>query len=170
MRTARTPTGGGAAWTGGRVLWLLLGFFAVVLAVNGALVVFALSSWSGLATENAYLKGLKYNETIQAARAQAERGWTSEVLLSPGAEGRGTLVLRLADADGRLLSGLDVSARLTRPATTRFDHAAVLAPVPDGSYAGEVPLPLAGQWIVEISAVDRRGTRYAMTYRVVVRP
>lgn len=170
MRKAQITTVGRSAWTGRHVLWLVLGFFAVVLAVNGALVVFALSSWSGLATENAYLKGLKYNDTIAAAREQEALGWTSRVLLKAGAEGHGTIVLRLTDADGRTLSGLDVSVRMMRPASSRFDRVPVLAPTPDGTYAGEVPLPLAGQWIVEVSAADRRGARYTMVHREVVRP
>lgn len=166
----RATAAAGAAWTGRHVLLLILGFFGVVLAVNGTLVVFALSSWSGLSTENAYLKGLKYNDTIAAAREQNALGWTSQVLLTSNAEGKATIVLRFADATGRALSGLDVSARMMRPASSRFDQVPVLVPAHDGSYAGEVTPPLTGQWVVEVSAADRQGTRYTMAHRLVVRP
>ncbi|MDP6343656.1 MAG: FixH family protein, partial [Alphaproteobacteria bacterium] len=53
--------------TGRDVLWLLLGFFALIIVVNGIFVVLALNSFSGVSTENAYRQGLAYNQTLQAA-------------------------------------------------------------------------------------------------------
>lgn len=160
----------GPAWTGRRVLALMIGFFAVVAAANGALVAFALSSWSGLSTENAYLKGLKHDATIAAARRQAALGWSSRVELSAGPEGGGVLVVHLAGSDGQGLSGLQVAARMMRPASAGFDRVLDLAPAGEGAYAGVAPPPLAGQWDVEVAAVGRGGARYAMLHRVVVRP
>ena len=170
MMSADTFLKSPRAWTGRRVLWMALGFFGVVFAVNGALVAFAVSTWSGLATENAYLKGLRYNETIAAAKKQETVGWTSEVHLNPGNVGTGTLVIRFVDRQGRALSGLDVTARLSRPTSARFDHTPKVVDGGDGTYIGAVPALSTGQWVVDVSALDNRGAEYTMTHRVVVQP
>ncbi|MEX0814747.1 MAG: FixH family protein, partial [Dongiaceae bacterium] len=46
-----------------------------MLAVNAALVYLALDSFSGLETEGAYRRGVAYDATLAAARAQGEMGW-----------------------------------------------------------------------------------------------
>ena len=55
------------AVTGRKALWVLLGFFGVILAVNATFVYLAVSSFSGLETDNAYVKGLNYNTTLSRA-------------------------------------------------------------------------------------------------------
>ena len=59
--------------------WIFVGVFMVVLAVNGVMVHFAVSSWTGIETENHFIKGLGYNNDLAGARAQAERGWQIDV-------------------------------------------------------------------------------------------
>ena len=59
------------------------------IAVNGVFTYFALESFGGLETEQAYLKGLDYNRTLEAAAAQRERGWQVELEQEPGSAGAG---------------------------------------------------------------------------------
>ena len=61
--------------TGKHVLFILFGFFGVMLAVNGVFVHFATATFSGVSTEDAYRKGLHYNETIAAFQVQQATGW-----------------------------------------------------------------------------------------------
>ena len=44
--------------------WIFVGVFMVVLAVNGIMVHFAVSSWTGIETENHFIKGLGYNNDL----------------------------------------------------------------------------------------------------------
>ena len=47
--------------TGRHVLYMILGFFGVVLLANVVFVYLAMDTFTGLATEGAYVKGLSYN-------------------------------------------------------------------------------------------------------------
>ena len=55
-------------------------------AVNGAMIWIALSSWTGLATNQPYDKGLTYNRNLEAAARQAALGWQPR--LAGAADGR----------------------------------------------------------------------------------
>ena len=50
--------------------YAFLGFFAVVLLANGAMIWLAFATWTGLETEGAYQKGLAYNRTLAETEAQ----------------------------------------------------------------------------------------------------
>ena len=56
----------------------LIAGFAVVIAVNAALIWFALGSFSGLSEAHAYQAGLAYNETLAAAKAQERLGFVPQ--------------------------------------------------------------------------------------------
>ncbi len=47
--------------------WIFVGLFLVVAAVNGVMIHFAFSSWTGLQTEEHFLKGIKYNQDLAGA-------------------------------------------------------------------------------------------------------
>lgn len=136
--------------------WIFVAGMLVVIAVNGVLVAYAVDSFPGLDTENAYRKGLNYNRTIAAAQEQAERGWQMQFDVTPGAvdgEAReASLRVRLQDRGGVPLSRLEVGAILTRPAQGGFDQTVALAPLGEGTYAATVRLPMPGGWQVRIVA------------------
>ena len=52
--------------------WAIVACFAVVFAVNGGFVYFALSSWPGLTVDHAYSDGLAYNTVIDEAAKEAK--------------------------------------------------------------------------------------------------
>jgi len=49
--------------------WYFVIFFLVLFIVDGIFVYLATSTHTGVVTENAYEKGLRYNEVIERARA-----------------------------------------------------------------------------------------------------
>jgi len=144
---------------GRHVLWGFIGFFGVIAAVNAVFVYLALSSYSGLHTDGAYHKGLQYNERLQAAEAQKERGWTLE--LSSRQSGQAALTLSAAfnDRYGTPLAGLELQAELRRPAREDLDQNVVLKHSSGGVYLTEVTLPLKGQW--DMILVARQGGEVA---------
>jgi nitrogen fixation protein FixH len=134
--------------------WLFVAGFAVVIAVNGALVYFAESSFSGLETEHPYERGLQYNQTLEAAAAQAKLGWRADIALADAGDGKRSLEVSFADGKDRPLDGLQVQAYLVRPSNAGMDVTIALSPRGNGRYAGEVTLPAPGQWDVRVVARD----------------
>lgn len=143
--------------TGWHVLAALVLFFAVIFAMNAALIYYALSSFPGLEVASSYKAGQEFENDVEAARAQAARGWSVEetaVLTGEGAR----IEARFLDRDGAPVVGLLVTARLLHNATTRFDGSVVLEPEGMGRYAGVAVGTLPGKWTLVLSA-EKDGER-----------
>lgn len=156
---------GAKTLTGRRVLAYLLGFFGLIFAVNGVFVYFALSTFNGVHTENAYIKGLNYNAMIEAAEDQAALGWRMETVLTPNERG-GVLTVTMRTADGEPVDGLGIDGVFLRPAQDGLDRAVVLQQVGAGRYDAQVELPLRGQWDLRLVAKARDGVTYRSAERV----
>ena len=148
--------------------WAFVGFFVVVFGANGIMVYFAFDSWTGLATEDAYVKGLAYNEQIADAQAQQALGWQGELGFAPNGPQQGLLELKLRDRHGTPIGGAAVTAIFVRPTHTGHDLELALEDAGNGRYSAEVALPLAGQWDVRLRAEHERGG-YRLVRRIVVR-
>ena len=133
-----------SAW----IPWVFVGAFAVVIAANGALIAFSLASFSGVSTEDAYRRGLAFNQVIAEKRAADALGWRLDGRLDAG----GWLEATLSDGDGAGLAGAEVVARLLRPTQAGHDIDVALAPLGGGRYGAIVALPLAGQWELRLRA------------------
>ncbi len=155
--------------SGARVLWGFVAAFGVVLAANGAMVYFALDSWTGLETQQYYEKGLAYNRVLEAVAAQKALGWRVRLDLEPLAGRRVRVALRLADRDGVPLTGAEATVRFVRPTSEGHDFDVPLEPRGGGRYRAEVEVPLYGVWDVRASIRHRHG-RYQTTRRLVLRP
>jgi nitrogen fixation protein FixH len=163
-RAARRPRG----WW---YPWLFVAGLGLVVAVNGAMIGFAVGSFSGLETARPYERGLDYNRTLAAARAQDAMGWNVVFDAVP----RGAAALprpvaveaRFADRDGRSIDGLTVQAILVRPAVQGHDVTLTLAGQGAGYYAATTDLPLRGQWELRIAA-SREGATWQSSRRILV--
>jgi len=145
------------------VLAGLFAFFGLMLAANGVFVYFAITTFSGLSTSNAYRKGLIYNETIAAFRAQQAEGWRAQVAFN------GSLVrLEILDAEGLAVNGLEVLANLGRPASDAADRTLAFRGAGQGLYLAEAGVLEAGQW--QLAAEARpHGAADAAPYRIGAR-
>ncbi|MBT7955416.1 MAG: FixH family protein [Rhodospirillaceae bacterium] len=147
--------------TGRSVLWWVISFFVVIFIANFAFVYFALSSWPGLSTENAYEKGVRYNETIAKAEAQSRLGWQSSVALSDNGE----LVITLTDKEDQMLSGRVVKVDLVRPIQEGVDQQVTLAEARAGIYRAPVKFTHLGRWWIDVSV----GEQYSMRHELQVK-
>lgn len=127
--------------------WTFVGGFAVIIIANSVLVIFSITSWTGLETEDAYNKGLSYNKVLEAAQAQNARGWSTDVDYAAG-----HLVIRVVDRDGQGIGGLAMQATLIRPTHEGFDQSILLQASEPGRYVAALALPLAGNWDVRVQA------------------
>jgi nitrogen fixation protein FixH len=147
--------------------WIFVGGFAIVVVVNGIMIWFATTTFTGLETERAYEKGLAYNRAIDDARAQDELGWRVETTIEP-AEGRAVrLGARFADRDGRPIDGLAVEGRLIRPTQSGHDRRLPMTGLGDGSYEARLTPELPGLW--EFQVVAKRGdVRHQTSRRIQI--
>lgn len=142
MTTRKSPAG---TLTGRHVLFGLLAFFGLILAVNGTFVVLALGSFAGVETDQAYLKGLAYNRVLESAEEQRARGWTVASELVQAEAGTG-LRARYLDRDGHPLTGLTVALALRHPTQAALDSRLVMNELGDGWYDASLEGLALGQW------------------------
>jgi nitrogen fixation protein FixH len=134
--------------TGRHVLAICLGFFGVMLAANMAFVFFALSTFNGGEGGKAYQVGLDYNQTIAAARAQEQRGWSHRIEAATA----GRITVLLTGRDGAPVTGLAVSGDIGRPAADRFTRPLTFQETRPGAYAAETGALNDGNWVVNLAA------------------
>ncbi len=148
--------------------YTFLGFFAVVFLANGIMLYFALDSWTGLTTENAFRDGLDYNERLAERDRQRDLGWLVTFQAVPDRSGHVVFDLQVADERGVPVTAADVAVALTRPTHEGYDFTAELSHRGGGRYTGEADLPLPGQWQLDLVIDEPRGP-YRHGERLVVR-
>jgi nitrogen fixation protein FixH len=149
---------------GRHVLAGMVLFFAVIFAVDGAFMYFAIRTFPGQTVDNPYEAGLAYNRTLEVRRAQAALGWRAEV--EPGEAG--VIDVAFRDREGRPVTGLDLSAKLERPATEAGRIEPAFHEVGPGLYrtsTGAAP----GGWDLTVSAADKAGRSFGFEHRLVWR-
>jgi len=157
--------------------WLFVAAFLVVIAVNGVMVTLAVESFAGLETEHPYERGLAYNETLAAKRAQDALGWTVAFDAVPADMTEGMVRVvevtgAFQDRAGAPLTGLDVRAVLRRPAAAGHDQEIALAPRGPGRYSATAELPFPGQWelLIVANGVHRGSVQSWQSTRRILLP
>lgn len=135
--------------TGRMVLLYLIGFFAVVFAVNIVMARVAVSSFSGVETESSYKAGLAFKNDVAAAQAQDARHWKVDAQLLPGVE-TARITITARDGEARELVGLVPEIRLAHPTDRRRDVLLDAVEVAPGRFQIETPLR-HGQWDLVIT-------------------
>lgn len=147
------------------VPWLFVAGFAVVIAVNGLMMWLAIDSFSGLYSDHARDRGLRYNQVVAEQRARDALGWTIEMDWQGE---RHQLTLTARDATGRPLEPAGVAVELIRPAEKRAPLRIIMEPLGGGRFAGTFALPARGNWDADI-VVEADGHRFAATKRLFLR-
>ncbi len=145
--------------------WLFVLGFAIVIAVNGIMIWFAVGSFSGLYTPQPRDRGLHYNDVVAAQQARDTLGWRIAPLWRSESD---RLELTLTDRTGAPLVGARVTVELVRPAEKRPPLAVALVAVEGGRHTGHVDLPARGNWDLDI-VVERDGERFAQTQRMFLK-
>lgn len=131
--------------TGRMVLFGMIAFYAVIMAVNGVFMFFALNTWPGLTDGNAYKNGLAYNRTLADGERQSLLGWKTQARI----DGE-TLSIVLAGKDGSPMNDATITANAARPVGEAHATPLIFAPVGDGVYTTRFAAPLAGRWKVDL--------------------
>lgn len=155
-----------SAW----IPWAFVVFMGVVVAVNGVMVYFALSTFTGTTIDRAYERGRLYNQVLAEAERQAALGWRFELRWTPASEPHtGRLVVAATDRSGAPLEGLAIEGKVLRPLGRPAPIPLALVQSGSGRYVAPVMLDGAGQWEVRLAA--RRGADGPVEFRerIVVR-
>ncbi len=133
----------GRKLTGGMVLFMLLGFFATIIAVNMVLLGFAIKTFSGREAKNAYIAGMSHDRALAAVRAQNARGWVIDAQLKRVEAGRSSIRIERGDAGTQ--DDLEAFARFEHPADSRQDRSFALARESTRAWSAIAEVP-AGGW------------------------
>lgn len=152
--------------TGRHVVAMLLGFFAIILAVNIVFVYLALDTFRGVTTEDAYVKGLNYNETLERSRSQAASGWQVDLTATPGPAGAVTIDVAVNDMAAAPIALLAIEGSLRHPADEHLDVPLSFAAVEAGLYRAEIGAPTRGQWDAVIVLTGEDGATYRLEKRL----
>ena len=155
--------------TGKHILFMLVGFFAVVFAVNGVFLTAAIKSYPGETERKSYLQGLNYNDTLEQRRLQSELGWSAQIGLTQDAVGAPLLMSRIADKEGQPLSFLSVVATVRSHAD---DHQIIELPLElrnSGEYAADATSLTQGRWTVLMTATAPDDTTFEAEKTLVVK-
>lgn len=143
---------------GWHVLASMLGFFAIIIAVNGAFIAAAIGSFPGEDVRRSYLQGLRYNDTLAERRAQAALGWRATAAF--GAEpGSASVEVNLRDGAGVPIEGARIEGALERPTAATFDHQLHFTPAGAGRYVARIDALEAGRWRLRARAERSDGAR-----------
>jgi nitrogen fixation protein FixH len=154
--------------TGRTVLFYLVGFFAVVTAVNAAMMTAAVTTFSGVETANSYQAGVTFAREEAAADAQQARHWRVNAALRPQADGTTKVELSTRDSADRPLTALQANVLLIHPTDRRLDHPVAMHADGSGRFHGSTA-PAAGQWDLVIE-LARDGERlFRSKERVILR-
>lgn len=141
--------------------WYFVAFFVGLAVVNVIFIYIATSTHSGVVTENAYSEGLNYNETIAAAEAQKNLGWSSDIFV----EGQ-DIKLQISDGDTGL-RGASVVAWFTNPTRSDADFSVILQQTDIGLYEAKIPEGVLGQWDIRMQ-IEWQQIQYQTNKRIVI--
>ncbi len=130
--------------TGRHVLFIMLAFFGVIIAVNLTNAFLASRSWTGTVAENTHVASRQFNAKTAEARAQAALGWTARLSIADG-----KISYQLIDAAGKPVPAKAATVNLRRPTHVSEDQSLTLTLQPDGALSAPANLR-DGLWTVEI--------------------
>jgi nitrogen fixation protein FixH len=138
--------------TGRHVLYAMLAFFGVIVAVQAAFIAISISTHTGVVSKQPYRKGLGYSDRIAAQKKQDKLGWNETLVFDQEAD---QLSLAVVDKDGLPVRGLRVSAVVGRPSTMRYNQAVTFEAADQvGLYQAQFPHAMNGAYIVDLEVAE----------------
>lgn len=135
---------------GVHVLWMMIGFFALIIGVDAVFITLAVRSHPGEQVRNSYVLGLEYNKELARQSEQRELGWSVQAGL---ADDGTTFLVQLTDASGTPLSGMDVSVKMHEAGVGGDSEKVWLAERRPGEYATAAGIegPARVETVIEVS-------------------
>ncbi|MEO1136165.1 MAG: FixH family protein [Pseudomonadota bacterium] len=153
--------------TGKHVLLMVIAFFGVIIIANFFFISAAVNSFPGVTDDQAYQRGLEYNQQIAAREEQAALGWRAAVNEVTRKGENGIIVMRITNAAGQALSDLSIEGSLERPTNRKGDQPVVFNYAGGGLYKAEIVAFAPGAWVLTAQARNSRGDAFDIEARVI---
>lgn len=129
-------------FTGRHMAAIMVGFFAVLIAVNLVMAMQASRTFGGLVVENTYVASQQYNRWLDEASREKALGWQADARRL--ADGRLAVRLEGVPVEQARLSGL-----AWHPLGHDLDRTLTFAPDANGVMVSHEVLP-AGRWLLRL--------------------
>ena len=149
-------------FTGKHMLFSMIAFFSVIIAVNLVMATFANTSWTGLMVKNVYVESQKFNQKIEATQAQEN----ADRAISVSTEGT-ILVIAATSKAGDALLVEKAEAMVSRPAHEYEDRLITLFQTTSGELRANEALA-RGVWNVALTLTLANGETDKRLFRVTV--
>lgn len=148
-------------FTGFHMLFVMVAFFGVVIAVNLVMATNAIRSFGGVVVQNSYVASQQFNGWIAQGREQQKLGWQAQAAPAPD----GALAVTLTGPTGPL-DGALVAVSAEHPLGRLPGQTLVLTGVGQGRYLARHTLP-PGRWKLNIQAQrDGHDARFVQDIRL----
>jgi nitrogen fixation protein FixH len=141
-------------------------FFGIMIAVNAAFVVAAISTHPGDDVPDAYQHGRAFNRVLRANHAQAELGWQAVVRIAQSAPGLQTISISILDKSGKPVAGLTVEAMLRHPAVAGLDRPIAFHAVASGRYETVLDESSGVHWDLDVTALSDMHPAFHVRHRL----
>lgn len=155
--TTATPARGLTGW---HVLAMVVGFFAVVIAVDVLFAIQAYKTFPGEVSVTPYEDGIAYNRTLAQLATQEKYGWKAVAGAEPG-----RIIVEFRDAKGGPVSGLTFTTKLEHPATETGRLVPKFKEATPGRYQADMP-DIKGAWDLTLVATNAAGQRFEAERRL----
>ncbi len=139
---------------GWHVLAIIVGFFALVIAIDTSFAIVAVKTFPGEVSSTPYDDGLAYNRSYEQLRAQERLGWRATAAAEPG-----EVVVEMRDRTAQPLGGLAITGELQHPATEAGRRTVTFHETQPGRYVAQTGA-LTGSWDFTAHATGRGGERF----------
>jgi len=140
-----TPAAAPKPFTGWHMAGILIGFFAIVMAVNFTMARLAYSSFGGKVVENSYVASQQFNDQLARADVQDQLGWEQSVWLDRTRHVRVALTQQ-----GQRLPIASASATINHPLGRLPSHDLAMVADGQGGMISTRALP-QGRWRVDLT-------------------
>lgn len=150
-------------FTGTHMAFIMVAFFAVIIAVNLLMANFATRSWTGLVVKNSYVASQGFNDVVAAKRRQDAMGWRGEYAMSGG-----SVSYRISGRSGDPAAVNSIELTFRRPTFEADDHTVALSLRSPGEFGAEHRLA-DGTWVINVSADAGTDVPWHDSFRVIVK-
>ncbi len=155
-----TPPDGGKPLTGGKVLAMFVGAFALILAVNLFMAWKAIGTFPGLEVKNSYVA----NQTFDVEReAQEALGWETSAELR-----REAVHLSITGPDGKPARVERIEGTIGRPVHAAHDQQLVFRQNEFGVFVATVEPLDFGKWDLRFVATAMNGTDFRQRLQLIL--
>jgi len=134
-----------------KIPYFFIAFFAVIFVVDFFYIYISQKTWRGVATQDAYHKGLNYNQIILATKNQQHLGWKMNIKYRNDGNKSGVLMVDLFDKNSVVIRDAKLIVNFKRPTQEGFDFSQDLK-FTNNQYRAQINFSLKGQWDFEVIA------------------